>query len=728
MNKSVETTRARVVTGRQHRHYALGRVWRAAVSSVKMKQDAPPMQSSEDEREQNALTKAIHDEELSEARKAQEKYRDLSLEGRQSALPTLFLSCRPKKSKRKTTGLKKKETNILERKSRLFGSKSGYKTTGCPLKGGIDNSKTAAQKCNVRSENDESALHELKAASAAKALEDNKNDFGCNHSFLNHDEIDSFVGKLWRTLLMYILLISFDVMNALRLTRPLQLSLPFLTAHEAYLVAQVIEAFDTGKQEEIRYALSLAFMNRNVSRLLLQNIRLRYDFLWHWHTMITWNRLFDGWGQFPIIGITSFPPTENFPSTRNHALASIFRLVLGPGNWPTRVFTGGREGLLTDTPENVAQNLAAESNGFEFANRNQYGTYIGRRKLNEFRKAHRLPTDESIVRTFVAQPTSTMLNNGVFHTIRQLANHWHNTLNEPCGNFSHQRMEQLDPFETLRFHMPEVLLVLSSLRGRNSWDAMVLGPMVKKLQSLSPSATTESAKQVVRELQTTIVVPVCAGIPSLVNPFRRWLDAIHKACVLIDKEAQKIFKLVSACRPGIRVGYNLVSRVNWRLPSDQNLKKMILDYIDGKSLPKRTKLRVQSALQLTTPRDKRTLIELAQKNLSETKSAKLLIGRVKTLLQREYRRELLNKAIRQMSKGKAVVHFLDGEWYWLEGQGSASTVFAYDKEGGTSEYHRFVQLSSGKEKLISKFDETIQFRQYIAVGECIRYVAAKLWP
>jgi hypothetical protein len=86
--------------------------------------------------------------------------------------------------------------------------------------------------------------------------------------------------------------------------------------------------------------------------------------------MVTWNRAFDAWGQFPIIGITSFPATENFPSTRDHALASIFRIVLGEGNWFTRFVTRGREGLITDNPKNTAQNLAAESNGFELANRN----------------------------------------------------------------------------------------------------------------------------------------------------------------------------------------------------------------------------------------------------------------------------------------------------------------------------------------------------------------------
>jgi hypothetical protein len=111
------------------------------------------------------------------------------------------------------------------------------------------------------------------------------------------------------------------------------------------------------------------------------------------------------------------------------------RVALGQGNWLTRVITGGREGLVTDNPNITAQNLAAESNGFELANRNQHGTYIGRRKTNSFRWDHRLPTDESLVRTFVNNPAPTILNNGVVHMLRQLANHWHNMLYQFSGNF-----------------------------------------------------------------------------------------------------------------------------------------------------------------------------------------------------------------------------------------------------------------------------------------------------
>jgi hypothetical protein len=253
------------------------------------------------------------------------------------------------------------------------------------------------------------------------------------------------------------------------------------------------------------------------------------------------------------VGITGFPGTENFPSTRDHALASIFRHVLGQGNWLTRVVTG-REGLVTDDPEATAQNLAAESNGFELANRNQFGTYVGRRKTDEFRFAHRLTIDESIVRSFVASPMSTMVNNGVVHVLRQLAKHWKNMLNQPSGNFAHQRMEQVNPFETLRFHMPIVLVTLSSLRGRNRWDSEVLGPFIKRLQQLKPSNSADPARYLISEMQDNIVANVSGGIAPIVDPLSDWLDAMHKSCFLLEKEARQVNEIVASVDIGIRLG------------------------------------------------------------------------------------------------------------------------------------------------------------------------------
>jgi len=313
------------------------------------------------------------------------------------------------------------------------------------------------------------------------------------------------LGGAWRGVLRRLMMWSLDDVNGLRMGRQLQLTIPFQTVYEAYIVSQIIESMD-GKPDirrsDVNYVLTIAFKNRNVSRFLVQNLGPRWDFLWHWYDQVTSNRLYDGFGQIPIIGITGFSATENFPATRDHVLASSFRVLFGEGRWITRVLTQNRQGLNTDNPDkNIAQNLAAESNGFELANRNQYGTYVGRIKTNSFRIDHRLPVDESIVRTFVSQPMPTLINNGAVHTLRQLAKHWHNMLFQSSGNFAHQRMEQLDPFETMRFHMPVVCVVLASLRGRNRWDSKVLGPFIRKCQELKSSFTTDGCQYLVREMQ-----------------------------------------------------------------------------------------------------------------------------------------------------------------------------------------------------------------------------------
>jgi hypothetical protein len=197
------------------------------------------------------------------------------------------------------------------------------------------------------------------------------------------------VGGAWRGFLRRRMMRSIDDVNALSLGRQMQLSIPFLTGYESYLVGQIIEVLDgmapssSSSTEEVssrkrkrqsrrenknetNYILKIAFKNRNVSRIIVQNVGSRWDFFWHWFNQICRSRWYDAWGQIPIIGFTRFPVTENFPATRNHVLASIFCIFLGPDNWFTRVLTQNRQGLITDDPnKNIAQNLAAESNGFE---------------------------------------------------------------------------------------------------------------------------------------------------------------------------------------------------------------------------------------------------------------------------------------------------------------------------------------------------------------------------
>jgi hypothetical protein len=534
------------------------------------------------------------------------------------------------------------------------------------------------------------------------------------------------------------MLMVYDDTNALLLSRGLQLAPFFLAGYEAYLLTQLIEALDpeasldTGssdKRSKVAKVLAQAFQNRNITRLVVQNLSARYDFVWHLDTAITRNREFDLWAQLPLVGVTQFPATENFPGTRDHALASIFRTVLGPGNWITRIVTG-REGLITDNPTAVAQNLAPESNGFELANRNQYGTYIGRNKTNAFRFEHRLPTDESILRTFVTQPLSTLTNNGVVHVIRQVAKHWENMLNQEWGNFGHQRMEQLDPFEALRFHMPTVLLVLSSLRGRNREDSQILGPTIHELQRLrGGEMDVDTALQLVDErlLNMHFVTSVTGGIQSIAEPFRRWLEAIRRALVEIEEQARTIDTIIMTVEHGIRIGYDLLSKVDWTVPKDEELGRAVVSLVQNIDTNEAPAVRraAQRALDLMRPRDKRTLIELfVKQGRGNSKPAKLLISRVVTLLQRELRRDSLCQAIRKASTGGDAVSSRDlvqDEWYWIIEEGPAKD-YVYFFTGVKKKGPVMVHADSGYERTVSLEDierGRLSFRRYIPVGEAI---------
>jgi len=186
-----------------------------------------------------------------------------------------------------------------------------------------------------------------------------------------------FFGWIWRFFFRIFISFTSDHINRLGLTRGMQDFLFFLSGYESFALGGVVRAFDVDDSRLEWYNLRLAFKNRNSSRVLLQQFLARYDKFWHLCTQIRWNRMFDMLGQFPFIGFTSFPPTENFPSSKNHALRATLR-GFWSGSWLTRSFTSNTEGLVTFDPSTPAQNLAAESNGFEEANRNQFGTYFGR--------------------------------------------------------------------------------------------------------------------------------------------------------------------------------------------------------------------------------------------------------------------------------------------------------------------------------------------------------------
>jgi hypothetical protein len=267
-----------------------------------------------------------------------------------------------------------------------------------------------------------------------------------------------------------------------------------MMAYESFALGGIIRAFDVDDRSKDLFNLRLAFQNRNASRTLVQALRPRWDWLWHTGTSVSNSRWFDIFGLLPFIGITSFPATENFPSSKNHVINGILSMFFS-GSWFTRWITSNQEGIVVFNSQTYAQNLAAEVNRFEASNRNQYGTLFGREKIFEFRLSHRLAIDESIVRSFQNTPATVIVNNGVEHVLRCLAKHWRNMLYQDNGNFAHQRMEQLNPFETLRFFMPIVLSTLANLRGRNIWDMTTLGPFIKRLQLLNPDKIRRVSSQ-----------------------------------------------------------------------------------------------------------------------------------------------------------------------------------------------------------------------------------------
>ena len=214
------------------------------------------------------------------------------------------------------------------------------------------------------------------------------------------------------------------------------------------------------------------------------------------------------------------------------------------------------------------------------------------------------------VRTFVASPAATLLNNGVEHVLRQLAKHWRNMLYQPSGNFAHQRMEQLNPFETLRFHLPAVLVQLTALRGINKWDSAVLAPFVRKLQLIEPMEKVSPICELVRECKEKIAVNVCGGIASRVDPLISWLDTINEALLEIHHESEEVLEVIQSVELGLRLGHNLISQTHWKVQNTSVLEKAIINCIRGKETQGIELPLIKRAMTLIPPRDKRFLFEL----------------------------------------------------------------------------------------------------------------------
>lgn len=156
--------------------------------------------------------------------------------------------------------------------------------------------------------------------------------------------------------------------------------------------------------------------------------------------------------------------------------------------------------------------------------------------------------------------------------------------------------------------------------------------------------------------------------------------------------------------------------MNWKIPSDSQLKEAILKHIRGEPSGNISEKLIVTALTLIPPRDKRTFVELVQGGLGKSRPAQLLLGRAKTLLQRELRREMLNQTIQKLSKGDKVEELVHDEWYWLK-LGGSSGVYIYDAKQTGRDEHRFIHVDTKFEKFVSM--SVAKCRAYVPVAEAI---------
>jgi hypothetical protein len=461
------------------------------------------------------------------------------------------------------------------------------------------------------------------------------------------------------------------------LGRRLQAVLPFVAAHDAYWISQIIQILDTipptGRdttnriqqkttKKEVEFVVNLAIQNRTVLRILLQKTA-RLDII-----------------RRPKIMVY--------------------------GNSSGGMHLGGRAEDI-DWNRNRAMMLV----------------------------------DRSLVHAFVANPLSTLVDHGVIPTLQAMATHWqtvlHHQQESSLGTFSHHRLEQLDPFQTMRYHIPIVCKVLSTLRRANRrWDTTVLEPFLRQCNQLvGPSSSSWSAaaaeeeeningcRRLVQILLDQIITNITAEIASVYDPLHAWVTCIRTACDRIQDEALQVYQKITSVEIGIRFGHDLITQIIWTIPNDDELKAAICLHLTGKTPnPNVNVRRIRSALLLTTIQDKRTLTELVKRGHEKTKPAQLLLNRIKTLVHRSIRREALNEGIRQLSMGEYVTDdddLVPNDWYWLEDGEKRQGVYIYSgKRTGTRD-HLFVHVDSGYDKVVPVDHPRVKFRRYIPVAECI---------
>eukprot|EP00526_Cylindrotheca_closterium_P004181 CAMPEP_0113607374 /NCGR_PEP_ID=MMETSP0017_2-20120614/3351_1 /TAXON_ID=2856 /ORGANISM="Cylindrotheca closterium" /LENGTH=2590 /DNA_ID=CAMNT_0000515975 /DNA_START=92 /DNA_END=7861 /DNA_ORIENTATION=- /assembly_acc=CAM_ASM_000147 len=525
-------------------------------------------------------------------------------------------------------------------------------------------------------------------------------------------DFESEVGRIERVWLIALrrnILRNLDVVNGLRLSRQLQNYMPLQSASDAYLIAQIVAALDGKMQgEETSFILDVAFKSRNISRIISTTASAIFDFDEHDYQLLKWIRVGDMASRYVMPGISQLPFTENLTPLRNYV------------PWIVRSLFSGKQELIGSNQEDaVAQNMTAEIHEHEITSRNRYGTFIGRKKTIEFRSENRFPADDAVLRAFKTGPIQTMVDYGVVFTLRLLAQHWRNMVSADANHFSNDHLDQLDPFEAIRVYIPSVCIAISSFRGRSAWDSNVLFEFVKKCQYLKPGFTADKCRSLMLEMKQDIIPKLCAGIESIADPLNRWLDSISAACTLIENEARNVYQMITTVEIGLRLGYDLVTQVNFEIPSDEELMLAVLLHLRGKNPGKEVRERsLRDGISLMTPRDQRTLLELVKKNQIESKPAKFLLDRARALVKRMLRREYFSEAIKHLSMGEETEDIFHDEWYWVF-EGDRRGVYIFDEDSSTRDADCFIHADSGVRRFFDLDDEAVKFRTYIPIAESI---------
>jgi len=243
-------------------------------------------------------------------------------------------------------------------------------------------------------------------------------------------------------------------------------------------------------------------------------------------------------------------------------------------------------------------------------------------------------------------------------------------------------------------------------------------------------AACAEAEELLDEMLTSTVegsgdfcFEICGGIPSRMKPFRDWLSAIRDSIAVLHDEAKALEAFVDTVAPGIDIGYGLLKRVNWSVPDRSDLERAITAHIRNDSLggvPGVSSVAIAAALQKLASKDERTLRQLVVQGSADLDVARKLLERSAVLLERELRRQALDREIVKLSEGGPIQSsaMKKGMWYWADtGNGCWRVVCFEGKANEDCEKATFVDVDSSLPTKCSV--KSVQVKEYIPVAEAL---------